>query len=175
MSLRTRLIIVFLLLSVLPLSAVTFLAHRSWVGTFEAAAQREATASAADMGRRMERIMADVGRRMDRMFVEDGDGRGGPGMRERVAPMLGDTASLVERVELRRTVPAGRPAGPPPPPAPPEGPGGAGSLTLTGLVLEVEGAGAGAGGDRHPMRHHRSLHRRSSSSMCRRQLPKPGA
>ncbi len=93
MSLRTRLIIVFLLLSVLPLSAVTFLAHRSWVGTFEAAAQREATASAADMGRRMERIMADVGRRMDRMFVEDGDGRGGPGMRDRVAPMLGDTAS----------------------------------------------------------------------------------
>jgi len=61
MSLRTRLIIVFLLLSVLPLSAVTFLAHRSWVGTFEAAAQREATESAADMGRRMERIMAAYG------------------------------------------------------------------------------------------------------------------
>ncbi|MBA2602532.1 MAG: SpoIIE family protein phosphatase [Acidobacteria bacterium] len=144
MSLRTRLIIVFLLLSVLPLSAVTFLAHRSWVGTFEAAAQREATASAADMGRRMERIMADVGRRMDRMF-EDGDGRGGPGMRDRVAPMLGDTASLVERVELRRTVPAGRPTGPPPPPAPPEGARGRGFPDPDGPRFGGRG-GRGRGG-----------------------------
>ena len=69
MSLRTRLIIAFLLLSVVPLSAMTFISYRSSVSTFENAARREASQSAIDIGRRMERITAEVGRRMDRMFV----------------------------------------------------------------------------------------------------------
>ena len=69
MSLRTRLIIAFLLLSVVPLSAMTFISYRSSITTFENAARREASQSAVDIGRRMERITADVGRRMDRMFV----------------------------------------------------------------------------------------------------------
>ena len=103
MALRTRLIIAFLLLSVVPLSAVTFITYRSWVSTFEAAAQREASQSALDIGRRMERITADVGRRMDRMFVpssaEGSEGRGD--VRGRITPMLGDTAALVDRVEFR--------------------------------------------------------------------------
>ena len=61
MSLRTRLIIAFLLLSVVPLSAMTFISYRSSVTTFENAARREASQSAIDIGRRMERITADVG------------------------------------------------------------------------------------------------------------------
>ena len=69
MLLRTRLIIAFLLLSVLPLSAVTFFSYQSQVAAFESAARREASQSAADIGRRMERITSDVGRRMDRLFV----------------------------------------------------------------------------------------------------------
>lgn len=73
MAPRTRLIIAFLLLSVVPLSAVTFFTYCSWITTFEAAAQREAAQSAMDIGRRMERITADVGRRMDRLFVADLD------------------------------------------------------------------------------------------------------
>ena len=119
MSLRSRLIVAFLLLSVVPLSAVTFVTYRSWVDTFERAAQREAAQSATDIGRRMERITADVGRRMDRMFIDPPASAAGEGprpMRERVAPMLGDTAALVERVEFH---PAARPgAAPLPPPAP---------------------------------------------------------
>jgi len=150
MKLRTRLIIAFLLLSVVPLSAVTFVTYRSWIATFESAAQREASQSALDIGRRMERITAEVGRRMDRMFVAppasaDSTGRT-PAMRERVAPMLGDAASLVERVEFHPAPgalaaatppsppppwigPDGRPRFPPPPGAPPwtrGGPGGRG-------------------------------------------------
>jgi len=66
MSLRTRLIIAFLLLSVLPLSAVTFLSYLSSVHAFELAAQRAATQSAIDVSRRMEMITTDLGRRMDR-------------------------------------------------------------------------------------------------------------
>ena len=126
MALRSRLIIAFLLLSVVPLSAVTFVTYRSWVSTFENAARREADQSAIDIGRRMERITSDVGRRMDRMLVE---ARGSSGtapesaaMRQRVAPMLGDAAALVERVEFQQMPrPEGRPA-PPDGPLPPDAP-----------------------------------------------------
>ena len=116
MSLRTRLIIAFLLLSVVPLSAVTFLSYTSSVRAFEQAAQREATESATDVSRRMEMVTADVGRRMDRLFVA---GTASPErpfnpdpqtVRESVAPLLGDTAALVDRVEFH---PA--PDVPPPP------------------------------------------------------------
>lgn len=122
MSLRTRLIIAFLLLSVVPLSAVTLFTYLSWVDTFESAAQREASQSAADIGRRMERITADVGRRMDRFLVSApaGSAAGGkPGdMGALITPMLGDTAALVERVEFQRTPPPPPEAGPPGPPGP---------------------------------------------------------
>ena len=93
---------------------MTFISYRSSVSTFENAARREASQSAIDIGRRMERITAEVGRRMDRMFVvttqpTDGSGQT-PAVRDRVAPMLGETASLVERVEFH-------PMAPPPPAA----------------------------------------------------------
>jgi serine phosphatase RsbU (regulator of sigma subunit) len=106
MSLRTRLIIAFLLLSVLPLSAVTLLSYLSSVHAFELAAQREATQSAIDVSRRMEMITADLGRRMDRLFAAGTSTSGtsaapDPQMvRQSVAPMLGDTAALVDRVEF---------------------------------------------------------------------------
>jgi serine phosphatase RsbU (regulator of sigma subunit) len=128
MALRTRRIIAFLFLSVVPLSAVTFITYRSWVSTFENAARREAAQSAIDIGRRMERITSDVGRRMDRMLVE---ARGASGtapesaaMRQRVAPMLGDAASLVERVEFQPMPPRpeGLPSPPGGPPSPPDAP-----------------------------------------------------
>ena len=100
MSLRTRLIIAFLLLSVVPLSLVTLFSYVSSVHAFELAAQHEATESATDVSRRMEMITADVGRRMDRLFGagSDAGALGGtinpnPQMvRQSVAPVLGDTA-----------------------------------------------------------------------------------
>jgi serine phosphatase RsbU (regulator of sigma subunit) len=106
MSLRTRLIIAFLLLSVVPLSAVTLLSYLSSVRAFEAAAQREATESATEVSRRMEMITADVGRRMDRLFVAGASATPGTSnpdpqmVRQSVAPLLGDTAALVDRVEF---------------------------------------------------------------------------
>ena len=106
MSLRTRLIIAFLLLSVVPLSAVTLLSYVSSVRAFERAAQREATESATEVSRRMEMITADVGRRMDRLFVAGttgGNGTQNPDpqmLRQSLAPLLGDTAALVDRVEF---------------------------------------------------------------------------
>jgi serine phosphatase RsbU (regulator of sigma subunit) len=106
MSLRTRLIIAFVLMSVVPLSAVTLVSYLSSVRAFEQAAQREATQSATDVSRRMEMITADVGRRLDRLFVA---GTASPQrpfnpdpqmVRESVAPLLGDAAALVDRVEF---------------------------------------------------------------------------
>jgi serine phosphatase RsbU (regulator of sigma subunit) len=108
MSLRTRLIVAFLLLSVLPLSAVTFFAYTSAASAFERAARREASDSAADIGRRMELITVDVGRRMDQLFeggpamyrLTAGDPVISPAVRERVAPLLGDAAAFVDRLEF---------------------------------------------------------------------------
>src|SRR5688500_13162501 len=155
MSLRTRLIIAFLLLSVVPLSAMTFISYRSSVTTFENAARREASQSAIDIGRRMERITADVGRRMDRMFLPPAEPTSGsgqaPAVRDRVAPMLGETASLVERVEFHPMTPpapaaAAAPPGPPSPPTPPwagreEGRGGVGPPLPPGAYPGRRGRG----------------------------------
>jgi len=151
MSLRTRLIIAFVLMSVVPLSAVTLVSYLSSVHAFELAAHREATQSATDVSRRMEMITADVGRRLDRLFVA---GTASPQrpfnpdpqmVRESVAPLLGDAAALVDRVEFHPApdvppVPAGADAysvpvpiapsmgrggmrRPPPPPGAPDWPG----------------------------------------------------
>ena len=106
MSLRTRLIIAFVLMSVVPLSAVTLVSYLSSVHAFELAAQREATQSATDVSRRMEMITADVGRRLDRLFVAGTTSPQRPFnpdpqmVRDSVAPLLGDAAALVDRVEF---------------------------------------------------------------------------
>ena len=106
MTLRTRLIIAFLLLSVLPLTAVTLLSYQSSVGAFERAAEREATQSAADVSRRMDIVTADLGRRVDRIFAGASDA-GEPNVRENVAPALGDTAALVDRLRASSAPAAG--------------------------------------------------------------------
>ena len=154
MSLRTRLIIAFLVLSIVPLSAVTLIWYVSSVRTFERVAHREATEMATDIGRRMEMVAANVGRRMDRMYEEAVElstrGSAGGKVEDRIAPMLGDSAALLDRLEFHpaelrnpdpnpnpdanpdskfghRPGPArfrrGRPPGPPPPPGMPPLPG----------------------------------------------------
>jgi serine phosphatase RsbU (regulator of sigma subunit) len=149
MSLRTRLVIAFVILSVVPLSAVTLFSYLSSVHAFERAAQRETAQSAADIARRMEMMTTDLGRRMDRLFEVAGTSDSGDPdpdvVRARIAPMLGDAAGLIDRVEFHpedgheddripprptpdgghtppvRTERPGSPPGPnsPPPPAPP--------------------------------------------------------
>src|SRR5262245_55463768 len=104
MSLRTRLIIAFLLLSVVPLTAVTLFSYVSSVNAVENAARRAASDDAADMSRRMDVITVDVGRRMDSIFdsaMTDPHSVPTAGdMNVRVAPALGDSAALVERFQF---------------------------------------------------------------------------
>jgi serine phosphatase RsbU (regulator of sigma subunit) len=115
MSLRTRLILAFLLLSVVPLSAVTLYSYKTSVDAFQRAVEREAAQSASDIGHRMAMVTDDLGRRMDLIFEgsEESNAHGAPPatpeqVRARMAPMLGDAAALVERVEFEPL---------PPPPA----------------------------------------------------------
>ena len=139
MSLRTRLILAFVLLSVVPLSAVTLYSYRTSVDAFERAVEREAAQSAADIGQRMAMVTDDLGRRMDRLFEgtrESAATGAAPAtseeVRARLAPMLGEAAALLERVEFdphplppappaatSGTTPAAPPLDPPHPPAPP--------------------------------------------------------
>ena len=141
MSLRTRLIIAFLILSVVPLSAVTLIWYISSVRTFERAAEREASETAADIRHRMELVTANVGRRMDRLFDEsvqyDALNQGHPPapdsrkMHERLEPVFGDTAALLDRLEFEPTSgessdadsqPVDHPPDPRPAPGAPEAP-----------------------------------------------------
>ena len=128
MSLRTRLIVAFLLLSVVPLTAVTLFSYVSSVNAVENAARREASEGAADISRRMELITADVGRRMDRMFGFEYSSPAAAAtagnMHERVAPALGDAAALVEKVEFEPAEdPDPNPNAHPDVPVPPTPPG----------------------------------------------------
>jgi serine phosphatase RsbU (regulator of sigma subunit) len=137
MSLRTRLIIAFLILSVVPLSAVTLIWYITSVRTFERAAEREASETASDIGRRMEMVTATVGRRMDRLFDEsvsyDGQPQATAGrkMEDRLAPVFGETAALLDRLEFEPTngehsdadlQPVDHLPEPPPAPGPPGAP-----------------------------------------------------
>ena len=128
MSLRTRLIIAFLCLSVIPLSAVTAFWYASSVNAFERAAEREAAQTAAEIGRRMEMVTNAVGRRMDRMFAAtagtDAAQSDAEHLRATIAPMLGETAMLLDRIEFHPVPSTG--SGPRPPrPAVPAGPNAA--------------------------------------------------
>src|SRR3954447_11474175 len=101
MSLRTRLILAFVLLSVVPLSAVTLYSYSSSVHAFQRAVEREASQTAGDIGHRMALVTDDVGRRMDRVFEMNDPRTDGPRatreeVRARLGPMLGDAAALVD-------------------------------------------------------------------------------
>ncbi|CAN5838839.1 hypothetical protein BH18ACI5_BH18ACI5_23290 [soil metagenome] len=127
MSLRSRLIIAFLLLSVLPLTAVTLLSYKSSADAVERVAQREATERAAEVSGRMDAITADLGQKMDRIFVASGTSGDQldvdpQKVRATVAPLLGATAALVDRVEFRRVMPPHAPSAPAAVPAPGEPP-----------------------------------------------------
>ena len=114
-----------------PLTAVTLYSYYSSVRTFQRAVERDASQAAGDISRRMTMVTDDVGRRVDRLFAmaaaenpEDPQRDRTDEIRSRMAPMLGDAAALVDKVEFEpfsRDFEA--------PPAPPAGPGAATSAS----------------------------------------------
>ena len=161
MSLRTRLILAFALLSVVPLSAVTLYSYQTSVDAFERAVEREAAQSAADIGQRMAMVTDDLGRRMDLLFEGTAGSAGSATpatpeeVRARLRPMLGEAAALVERVEFdpippAPPVPTSGVTGPPPPPgasaAVPQAPAPPSIVVDVGAIVEQARKGLEASG-----------------------------
>jgi serine phosphatase RsbU (regulator of sigma subunit) len=68
MSLRTRLILAFFALSVVPLGAVTFYAYTANVNALRDAAEREADLLAGELGQRMQLVTAQLSERVEHLM-----------------------------------------------------------------------------------------------------------
>src|SRR5262245_7405637 len=145
MSLRTRLIVSFFLLSVVPLAAVTFYTYRSNVEALRVAAEREADLLAGELSQRMQLVTAQLSERVEHLMdiqelqtaLASAEARPAEAVKapaepsmvvvtnqvnEQIAKSLGEAAMLLNNVELQG-MRFGR-GGPPPPGAPPGRPGG---------------------------------------------------
>jgi serine phosphatase RsbU (regulator of sigma subunit) len=117
MTLRTKLILAFLGLSVVPLGLVTLFSYQSSLRAFHRAVEAESDVVAAEMGRRIEFVTADLGRRMDQLVElparqADASAEEVPIVAARVlrtpahvAPILGEAAAFLERLEFVPSVP----------------------------------------------------------------------
>ena len=72
MSVRARLILAFLILSVLPLTAVTFYSYASSVRAFRAAVESESGRMALDLQQRLDTVTTDIGRQVGRLWERRG-------------------------------------------------------------------------------------------------------
>jgi serine phosphatase RsbU (regulator of sigma subunit) len=68
MSLRTRLVLAFFLLSVVPLGAVTFYSYTNNVRALQDAAEREADLLAGELGQRMQLVTAQLSERVEHLM-----------------------------------------------------------------------------------------------------------
>ena len=126
MSVRTRLILVFLATSVLPLTAVTVYSYASSVRAFRAAVTSESGRMAQELQTRLDTVTADLGRKVGGLWepraakaaraADEPELAAKVDVVERLTAVLGDSAKLLERVEFRT-------AHPPPSPPPPGRPG----------------------------------------------------
>jgi serine phosphatase RsbU (regulator of sigma subunit) len=131
MKLRVQLMIAFLLLAVVPLSAITLYAYNSSTRALRRAVAAEATRAAAEMEGRMGNVIANLSRRIDRLeeipfpisgkegSLESAD----PRVVGRLYSTLGESADLIDALEF---IPAQEIAAPetaaPPEPGAPEAP-----------------------------------------------------
>ncbi len=121
MKLRTRLALAFLLLSVLPLTAITLYSYTSSITAFRRAVEAEEAAVATDMGKRLDLTTTALSDRFDRISAAAGahnwnarDPAIAERFRAQIASTLGDAGSFVSKLQF---VPS-PPSAPPPLPAP---------------------------------------------------------
>jgi serine phosphatase RsbU (regulator of sigma subunit) len=136
MSLRTRLILAFFLLSVVPLAAVTFYSYTTNVEALREAARREADLLAGELGQRMQLVTAQLSERVEHLMdiaelqaaadaaAESVGESAGAAAQTAEAPTvttvttesftaLGDAAMLLNNVQLRNMRIGGRRGGGP--------------------------------------------------------------
>jgi serine phosphatase RsbU (regulator of sigma subunit) len=159
MSVRRRLILALLVLSVLPLTAVTLYSYASSVRAFHAAAASESDRMALDLQARLEAVTENLGAQVGRAWEDDGPVTPSPAADDdrrlplhleavgRLASVLGDSARLLERVEFTPLPPPAphvetarpRAGAPQPPGAPvPEPPPAPIQIDLQEVLAEVE-------------------------------------
>lgn len=129
MSLRLRLVVVFFLLSVVPLAAVTFYTYRNNVTVVHEAAQREADLVAAELSQRLQLVTAELSLRVGEFVtLASTDSSGAPVESagadgasldaavdvDQVRDVLGEMAVLLDNVEVFDRRFRGRRNGPPP-------------------------------------------------------------
>jgi serine phosphatase RsbU (regulator of sigma subunit) len=143
MQLRTKLILAFVVLSVLPLAGITIYAYASSLRAFRTAVEEEAREMTREMNDRMELVTAELDDRIDRLgelpyeVLTAGENEA-PDTPEadrfvsRLMREMGDSARLVEALEfIPREAPAPPAEGEAP--AAPPGPGGPMVIQLSGL------------------------------------------
>jgi serine phosphatase RsbU (regulator of sigma subunit) len=148
MKLRTKLILAFLLLAVVPLATVSLYSYNASRRALRQAAEAESERLASDLGNRMQEVSDDVTRRIERLGgfpFRSLMARHQPQSNEQVDALvhqlmaqMGDTASFVRTFEFtpRQT--------PPPPSAPspgrhPQVPEASGEQQPAGVVIDITG------------------------------------
>lgn len=125
MKLRTKLALAFLLLSVVPLTAITLYSYSSSISAFRRAVEGEEAAIAADMGKRMELATTALSDRFDRISAaaqarnwNARDQATDERFRAQVTETLGDAGNFISSLQFIPSAPP--PPGPssPPPPRP---------------------------------------------------------
>ena len=127
MKLRLKLILAFLLLSVLPLAGMTIYSYRSSCAAFREVVEAEAADMTEEMSTRMEAVTADLSARMqglndlpyEALLAQNTDPREGNPTGARFIRTLkdrvGDAAPLIKRLKY---TPVPRPGSPRHPPRP---------------------------------------------------------
>jgi serine phosphatase RsbU (regulator of sigma subunit) len=148
-GLRARLVLAFVLLAVVPLTAVTLYSYRASERAFRAAVEAEAGGLAEDMRSRMDSVTARLGERLENlgdtalageMAADERLDRAQTALLERhVEQAMRDVTGMIESLEIVPEPPAPAPAPEPAPdagsnvpPAPPP-PGAPGARSLPGV------------------------------------------
>lgn len=111
MRLRTKLIVAFLLLAVVPLTGATLYSYHASRRALQEAVQAESGALAREMEERVETVTRDLGRRIDRLsglplWAVSGTAPVPPEeMEARFRAEMGDAARFLQRLEFRPDTP----------------------------------------------------------------------
>ena len=107
MRLRTRLILAFLLLSVVPLSGATLYSYNASLRALQEAVQNESGQRAREMEKRVEAVTMDLARRIDRLSglphwaVGDAASSDRNRLQSLLLAEMGEAARFLERIEFR--------------------------------------------------------------------------
>lgn len=154
MKLRTKLILAFLIMAVIPLTAISLYSYNSTLNAFHQAVEAEANTLTEEMSGGMASVRSDLSHRMERlgafpfqrlMMPTAGGSQDQAALFEQLRSEMGDAAPLLDSLEFTPAASGTpteyrlRPGFPPPPPPPP--PKDPGKLVIQMAPEKAPGAG----------------------------------